>query len=92
MKSRHFRSLIDINPQEFKRIIKKAIDYKKMDESNCIPDTYTNKTLAMVFKKNSTRTRVAFETAMYKLGGHAIFLNEETTNVQKNNSKKQADN
>lgn len=83
MKSRHFRSLIDINPQEFKRIIKKAIDYKKMDESNCIPDTYTNKTLAMVFKKNSTRTRVAFETAMYKLGGHAIFLNEETTQLKR---------
>ena len=83
MNSRHFRSLIDINGQEFKRIIKKAIDYKKMDISNCIPSTYTNKTLAMIFKKNSTRTRVAFETAMYKLGGHAIFLSEETTQLKR---------
>ena len=83
MNSRHFRSLIDINAQEFKRIIKKAIDYKKMDEDNCIQNTHTNKTLAMIFKKNSTRTRVAFETAMYKLGGHAIFLSEDTTQLKR---------
>ena len=83
MNSRHFRSLIDINGQEFKRIIKKAIDYKKMDISNCIPSTYTNKTLAMIFKKNSTRPRVAFDTAMYKLGGHAIFLSEEPTQLKR---------
>ena len=83
MNSRHFRSLIDINAQEFKRIIKKAIDYKKMDEDNCIQNTHTNKTLAMIFKKNSTRTRVAFETAMYKLGGHAIFFERRNNSTEK---------
>ena len=66
MNKRDFKSLIDINAQELKRIIKKAIEYKKLDKQNSIPRAYVNKTLAMIFKKNSTRTRVSFETAMYK--------------------------
>ena len=37
--------------------------------------------MAMIFKKNSTRTRVAFETAMATLGGHAIFLSSDTTQM-----------
>tara|TARA_B100000123_G_C25451040_1_gene306016 strand:+ start:380 stop:547 length:168 start_codon:yes stop_codon:yes gene_type:complete len=54
MNNRHFRSLIDINTQEFIRIIHKAIEYKKLDKIDSIPRSYPNKTLAMIFKKNST--------------------------------------
>lgn len=67
MNRRHFRSLIDINTQEFMRIIQKAIEYKEFDKKDVIPKKYDNKTLAMIFRKNSTRTRVSFETAMFKL-------------------------
>ncbi len=83
MNKRHFKTLIDINTQEFKRIIKKAIDYKHQDQSNTISKICNNKTLAMIFKKNSTRTRVSFETAMYKLGGHAIYLSEDSTQLKR---------
>ena len=51
MNKRHFKTLIDINSQEFKRIIKKAIDYKHQDKSNNISKICKNKTLAMIFKK-----------------------------------------
>ena len=51
MNNRHFRSLIDINTQEFIRIIHKAIEYKKLDKIDSIPRSYPNKTLAMIFKK-----------------------------------------
>ena len=83
MNKRDFKSLIDINTQEFKRIIQQAIDYKELDKKHSIPRTYENRTLAMIFKKNSTRTRASFETAMYKLGGHAIFLSESSTQLNR---------
>lgn len=82
-KVRHLRSLMDINTNEFISIIEKAIEYKKLDQLNQIPREYTNKVLAMIFKKNSTRTRVSFESAMYKLGGHAIFLSEESSQLKR---------
>ena len=83
MNKRDFKSLIDINTQEFKRIIHQAIEYKELDKKHSIPRSYVNRTLAMIFKKNSTRTRVSFETAMYKLGGHAIFLSENSTQLNR---------
>ena len=83
MNKRDFKSLIDINTQEFLRIIQRAIDFKELDKLNKIPRTFLNKTLAMIFKKNSTRTRVSFETAMYKLGGHAIFLSSDSTQISR---------
>ena len=83
MNKRHFKSLIDINSSEFNKIIEKAIQYKELDKQNKIPKTFVNKTLAMIFKKNSTRTRVSFETAMYKLGGHAIFLSEDSSQLKR---------
>ena len=83
MDKRDFKTLIDINTQEFKRIIKKAIEYKSQDDTNTIIRSCTNRTLAMIFKKSSTRTRVSFETAMYKLGGHAIFLSEDSSQLKR---------
>jgi len=83
MIKRHFKTLIDINTQEFKKIINKAIEYKSQDRANTVIKSCNNKTLAMIFKKNSTRTRVSFEAAMYKLGGHAIFLSEDSSQLKR---------
>ena len=69
---RHFRSLLDINAAEMKRILSLSTDVKKN------PDTYRSKldhqSIAMVFSKPSTRTRVSFEVGIRQLGGHAMFL------------------
>ena len=83
MNKRDFKSLIDINTQELLKIIQRAIDFKELDKLNKIPRPFLNRTLAMIYKKNSTRTRVSFETAMYKLGGHAIFLSEDSSQLKR---------
>ena len=80
-KVRHFKSLLDINKNEFIRIIERSIEFKKESQKNILNNSLQNKTMAMIFKKNSTRTRVAFETAMVTLGGHAIFLSSDTTQI-----------
>lgn len=51
-----------------------------------LTDTLRGKTLAMIFEKPSTRTRVSFETAMYQLGGHAIVLSQKDTQLSRGES------
>ena len=82
-KVRHFRSLLDINKKEFIRIIERSIELKQETAKGVINNSLSGKTMAMIFKKNSTRTRVAFETAMTTMGGHAIFLSSDSTQLSR---------
>ena len=82
-KVRHFRSLLDINKKEFIRIIERSIELKKEAAAGVTNNSLSGKTMAMIFKKNSTRTRVAFETAMTTMGGHAIFLASDSTQISR---------
>ena len=50
-------------------------------ETHRIQKTFANKTIALVFEKNSTRTRVSFEVAAYELGGHAVVLMSEGSQI-----------
>ena len=66
--------LLDLSKEEILEILNKA-DQMKYDLQNGIPHrVLEGKTLAMIFQKASTRTRVSFETGMYQLGGQALFL------------------
>ena len=69
---RDFISIDDYSPEKFMEIINLACDFKTGKKSyNGIAK---DKTLAMVFEKQSLRTRMTFEVGMTKLGGHAIYL------------------
>ncbi|WPE17258.1 ornithine carbamoyltransferase [Candidatus Thioglobus autotrophicus] len=76
MKMKHFINLDDLSTQDLTGIIDTAIALKKQYKSGEINQQLKNKTLAMIFDKSSTRTRVSFETGMTQLGGHALFLSD----------------
>ena len=71
---RHFLSFDDFTKEEILEIIKLGADIKKEAKSGEYKPYLKNQTLAMIFEKSSTRTRVSFETGMYQLGGQAMFL------------------
>jgi len=81
---KHFIDISDFNTKKLDSIIKKAKQIKKN------PDKFAskckNKTLGMVFQKESTRTRVSFNVGFHKLGGHSIELNTDTIGLGKRES------
>jgi ornithine carbamoyltransferase len=81
MATRHFLSLLDLSPDELNGLIQRAIELKAMVKRREIYEPFKNQTLAMIFEKSSTRTRVSFETGMTQFGGHALFLSPSDTQL-----------
>ena len=71
---RHFLTLKDFTKEEILEIIEVGLEIKKNLKSKIYKKELENQTLGMIFEKSSTRTRVSFETGMFQLGGHALFL------------------
>ena len=74
MAIRHFLTLRDLNATEFNYIIKLAIEMKAARREGRQEKIFDGKVLGMIFEKSSTRTRVSFEAGMAQLGGDALFL------------------
>jgi len=73
--------LLDLSREDIIQILNTA-DQLKYDQKHGIPhDHLKGKTLAMIFEKNSTRTRVSFEVGMFQLGGHALFLSGKESQI-----------
>ena len=74
LKGRDFLTLRDFTGEEIQSIVDLGLDLKDKLKKG-IPHPYLQgKSLAMIFQKSSTRTRVSFEVGMYQLGGQALFL------------------
>jgi len=72
-----FLSITDIDEHELKNIVADAIRLKRLKSAGTAHELLRGKSLAMIFEKASTRTRVSFEVGMTDLGGHALFLNPQ---------------
>ena len=79
--TKHFINLDDLSGSELQLIIDKAIALKQAFKAGEINKSLENKTLAMIFDKSSTRTRVSFEAGMTQLGGHALFLSDRDIQI-----------
>ncbi len=78
---RHFLTLNDFTRDELFEILDLAIEIKKELKEGKIKYRLKDKSLAMIFEKSSTRTRVSFEVGMTQLGGHALFLSSKDTQL-----------
>src|ERR1044071_6938661 len=72
MQHENFIEIHDYSADDVRQIFELARDLKKNPQQ--YRDALAGQTLAMIFEKSSTRTRVSFEVGMFQLGGHALFL------------------
>ena len=71
---KHLLSLKDISPSGLGEILDLAATLKRSRNQPGQDKPLTGKTVAMIFGKSSTRTRVSFQVGIYELGGQSLFL------------------
>ena len=74
MKGKSLASLYDLTREEMEQIFKTSELLKLQNLRGQEHPLLKGKTLAMIFEKPSTRTRVSFEAGMWQLGGYALYL------------------
>lgn len=74
---RDFLAITDFTDDEVRGVLHRARRLKRRED----PAMLAGKSLAMIFRKSSTRTRVSFEVGMTQLGGHALFLSERDSQI-----------
>lgn len=72
---RHYLCFSDLNRSEYDYLMRRAALIKRKFKNYEPHLTLTDRTLAMIFEKASTRTRLSFEAGMHQMGGYAIFIN-----------------
>ncbi|ADH86876.1 ornithine carbamoyltransferase [Desulfurivibrio alkaliphilus] len=82
--ARHLLSLADFSGAELAALIDRALVLKKERREGVRHRDLAGRTIALVFEKPSTRTRVSFEAAMYGLGGQVIYLSSRDTQLARN--------
>ncbi|WP_116367550.1 ornithine carbamoyltransferase [Parahaliea mediterranea] len=78
---RHFLTLQDLSPAELQAVLARASEMKQEHRAGRDQRQFPGAVLAMIFAKSSTRTRVSFEAGMAQLGGHAMFLSPNDTQL-----------
>jgi ornithine carbamoyltransferase len=76
-KHRDFLAITDFSTEELKALLGRARRLKTGEDKSRL----AGKSLGMIFKKSSTRTRVSFEVAMTQLGGHAVYLSDRDSQI-----------
>lgn len=83
---RDFLALADLTDTELSDVLESAAELKTRQKRQKPHPLLADRTLAMIFEKPSTRTRVGFEVAMTQLGGHAVYLSPRDTQLGRGES------
>ncbi|VEI06858.1 ornithine carbamoyltransferase [Kurthia zopfii] len=86
LKGKDLLSLADYTSEEVQQLIDLAIQLKTITKAGKCPILLEGKTLAMIFEKNSTRTRISFEVGMHQLGGKGMFMNARDLQIGRGES------
>jgi ornithine carbamoyltransferase len=78
---RDLLSLWDFTAHEIRSLMSRAAELKALRRAGQRPTPLAGKTLGMIFEKASTRTRVSFEVGMFELGGHAVYLSAQGSQI-----------
>ncbi len=81
-------SLLDLEKDDFIYLLDRAANFKKRFNQGIHDRPLTGKSLGLIFDKKSTRTRIAFETAMIQLGGTPIYMSTQDTQISRNEPAK----
>ncbi|MCG8635254.1 MAG: ornithine carbamoyltransferase [Desulfobacterales bacterium] len=81
-------SLLDLEREDFEHLFKRAMKLKERHQKGIFDSLLAGKTLGLIFDKKSTRTRIAFETAMIQMGGHPIYMSTQDTQISRNEPAK----
>ena len=79
-------SLGELSPPEFKTLLDLSDLFKRERKSRKFVHQIPGTSLALLFEKPSTRTRVSFEVAMFELGGHAVVLSQRDMQISRGES------
>ncbi|NLF41655.1 MAG: ornithine carbamoyltransferase [Bacteroidales bacterium] len=88
LRNRSFLKLLDFTPQEIKFMLDLAVDLKKAKYSGTEQQRLKGKDIALIFEKDSTRTRCAFEVAALDQGAHVTYLGPSGSQIGKKESMK----
>ncbi|MBW7650619.1 ornithine carbamoyltransferase [Anoxybacillus sp. ST4] len=81
LKGKDFLTLADYSKEEIEYLLYLALELKEKQQNGERYTPLSGKTLAMIFEKPSTRTRVSFEVGMVQLGGHALHLSSRDLQI-----------
>ena len=86
LSKKYLTNISDLSDKEILGLIELAIESKTKGNSSNAQQLLTGKTLALMFEKPSTRTRLSFETAMFQLGGNTIYMNSNDLQLSRGES------
>ena len=88
LRGKNFLTLLDFTPDQIRYLLDLSRDFKNAKRAGIPHAHLAGKNSVLLFEKSSTRTRVSFETGLFQLDGHALFLSSRDIQLERGESIK----